>query len=503
MQFKEWEEPASSESPRRGLRWLMAEKKGRLLIFALALASVSIVLAIRLNAQQQSVAFVDVTVVPMDKDRTLPHQTVVVVGKTISQVGPSRSVKVPTGAMKIGGRGKFLMPGLADMHVHLIRSVATVNSQPSSSKDSPHPLIAPSASPDFERENLAIGLLFIANGVTTVRNMWGDPAVDAFARETDSGRALGPHVYSTGPITDGSPYFWSGSRIVDTESQAEAAVKQDKEAGYVALKVYNDLSADAYKWLVSAARTQGLPVVGHVPYAVGLRGVIAARQDSIEHLDGYWEALQPDPSAAANASTQTLIEKADLSKLPPIVESIRAADIWNCPTLVLDLILPEDTEWQRRLDLTPPALLERYHKMLPQWHANPALNRRAFQLDISITRILHQGGARLLLGTDTPKSTVLPGFSLLDEAQNFTEAGLTPYETIRAGTSEAAIFLHKENEFGTVAVGRRADLLLLDANPLEDVKNVSQRVGVMANGHWFTEADLQKRLAALRNSYRN
>ena len=481
----------------------MLKKKGRLLIFALALISAPIVLALRLNAQQQSLAFVDVTVVPMDKDRILPNQTVVVMGKRISQVGPLRSVKLPRGAMKIEGRGKFLMPGLADMHVHLIRSAVTVNSQPSNSKDAPRTLIAPSASAENERENQAMGLLFIANGVTTVRNMWGDPAVDAFARETDSGRALGPHVYSTGPITDGSAYFWSGSRIVDTESQAEAAVKQDKAAGYIALKVYNGLSADAYKWLVSAARTQGLPVVGHVPDAVGLRGVIAARQDSIEHLDGYWEALQPDSSAAADTSTQTLIEKADLSKLPPIAESVRAANIWNCPTLVLDLILPEDTEWQRRIDLTPPALLERYHKMLPQWHANSALNRRAFQLNISITRILHEGGARLLLGTDTPKSTVLPGFSLLDEVQNFREAGLTPYETIRAGTSDAAIFLHQENEFGTVAVGRRADLLLLAQNPLEDVKNVSKRVGVMANGHWFTEADLQKRLATLRNSYRN
>lgn len=481
----------------------MLKKKGRLLIFALALACASIVLALRLHAQQQSVAVVDVTVVPMDRDRILPHQTVVVMGKRISQVGPSRSVKLPRGAMKIEGLGKFLMPGLGDMHVHLIRSTVTGNSQLSSSKDAPHTLIAPSASAENERENQALGLLFIANGVTAVRNMWGDPAVDAFAKETDSGRALGPHVYSTGPITDGSPYFWSGSRIADTESQAEAAVKQDKAAEYIALKVYNGLSADAYKWLVSAARTQGLPVVGHVPDAVGLRGVIAARQDSIEHLDGYWEALQPDSSAAADASAQTLIEKADLRKLPPIVESIRAANIWNCPTLVLDLIVPEDTEWQRRIDLTPPALLERYHKMLPQWHANPALNRRAFELNISITRILHQGGARLLLGTDTPKSTVLPGFSLLDELQNFMEAGLTPYETIRAGTSDAAIFLHEENEFGTVAVGRRADLLLLEANPLEDVKNVSKRVGVMANGHWFTEADLQKRLAALRNSYRN
>ncbi|HEY1470223.1 MAG TPA: amidohydrolase family protein, partial [Candidatus Acidoferrum sp.] len=124
-----------------------------------------------------------------------------------------------------------------------------------------------------------------------------------------------------------------------------------------------------------------------------------------------------------------------------------------------------------------------------------------YKLNISITRALHQGGAQLLLGTDATKSNVLPGFSVHEELQHFVEAGLTPYEAIRAGTSDAAIFLHQESEFGVVATGRRADLLLLEANPLKDVKNVSKRAGVMVNGRWHTEAELQQRLAALRASY--
>ena len=120
--------------------------------------------------------------------------------------------------------------------------------------------------------------------------------------------------------------------MVETQAQAEAAVKEDKAAGYIALKVLNNLSADAYQWLVSAAKTEGLPVVGHVPKAVGLRGVITARQDSIEHLDGFWEALQPDSDAARNASVQQLLDRADLTKLPALVESIRKAAVWNCPS---------------------------------------------------------------------------------------------------------------------------------------------------------------------------
>ena len=135
------------------------------------------------------------------------------------------------------------MPGLADMHVHFIRSSITLKFHSSLSKDPALRTGMPaSASDDHERENQALGLLFVANGVTTVRNMWGDPAIDAFAKEVDSARALGPHIYSAGPITDGNPPEWEGSRVVETQSQAEEAVKQDKEAGYIALKVYSRLS---------------------------------------------------------------------------------------------------------------------------------------------------------------------------------------------------------------------------------------------------------------------
>jgi imidazolonepropionase-like amidohydrolase len=481
----------------------MLTKKRQLLLLVFALASASLALTPWLNAQQQPVAFVDVTVVPMDKEQLLLHQTVLVAGGRIAQVGPSASTKPPRGALSIDGKGKFLMPGLADMHVHFIRPATSIDSQPSaSSKPSVPTVIAASASADHEQENQAFGLLFVASGVTTVRNMWGDPGINAFAREVDSGRVLGPHIYATGPVTDGNPPVFVGGRAVETKSEAEAAVKQDKEAGYIALKVLNRLSLDAYNWLVSSAKAQGLPVVGHVPYAVGLRRVIEARQYSIEHLEGFWESLQPDESIAT-ASWRTLVEKADFSKLPPLVEAIQSGGVWNCPTLVLNQVLTDDAEWQRRIALVPPDIPGRYRKMYPQWNPDAALTLKAYQQSIFMMRVLHESGAHLLLGTDSFKPTVIPGFSLHQELQSFAEAGLTPYEAIRAGTVDAAIFLHQENEFGTVATGRRADLLLLEANPLQDVKNVSKRAGVMVNGHWLTEAELQHRLVDLRNSYQH
>lgn len=205
------------------------------------------------------IAFVDVNVVPMDREIVLPHQTVVVENGKIVALGSTLAVKIPHGARRINGKGRYLMPGLVDMHVHFIRPSVPGQFQAS-------------ASNNFELENQALALLYIANGVTTVRNMWGHPAIDAFAKEISSGRTLGPTIYSTGPITDGSPATWMGSRIVDTVEQAREAVRSDKEAGYVAIKVYDGLSKTAYETIVNEAREQHLAVVGHVPDAIGLRG---------------------------------------------------------------------------------------------------------------------------------------------------------------------------------------------------------------------------------------
>jgi imidazolonepropionase-like amidohydrolase len=448
-------------------------------------------LATWLNAQERPVAFVDVTVVPMDKEQTLPHQTVVVVGGRITQVASAVSAKVPHGALKIDGRGKFLMPGLADMHVHFIRPAAAGQFQPS-------------ASNDYAHENQALALLFVANGITTVRNMWGHPAVNDFAKEVDAGHILGPHTYSTGPVTDGNPSFWESARVVETREQAEEAVQSDKQAGYIAVKVVDHLSKEAYQALVAAARQQGLPVVGHVPTAVGLSGAIAARQDSIEHLTGFWEALQPDGSGAQKKTARELVQQADLKKLPALVQATKAADLWNCPTLAVgNHIIRTDAVWFQELSLVPPGIVERYRKAYTLNPDDPRFSPEARALNNAIVKALHDGGAHLLLGTDAVKPSVLPGFSLQEELEKFVATGMTPYEAIRAGTSDAAKFLHQENEFGVVSTGRRADLLLVEANPLEDVTNVSKRAGVMVNGHWLTEDELKQRLATLKASYQH
>jgi len=466
-------------------------------------ATILLLSVLSLQAQQKPTAIVNVTLVPMDHDGIIEHQTVVVQGGRIKAIGPSRSLRLPTGSQQIDGRGKFLMPGLADMHVHFVREALPQNA--SFSAPTPFgrtPGIPASASSDHEHENTAYALMFLANGITTVRNMWGSETIDAFAKEIDLGRVPGPHVYSTGPITDGNPADWQSVRIVETSAQAEEAVRSDKKHGYVAIKVYGGLSRDAYAAIVAAARGEGLPVVGHIPASVGLEGVLAAHQDSIEHADSFLPSLQPEGTGVRGKSLADIVRDADFSKLPAIAQAVKAANSWVCPTLVVDDLPRTDATWLEEASFVPPAVFERYRTMYPNKTTDPRTTTRGRAVDLAIVSALHNSGVRLLLGTDTVKPGTLPGFSLHDELENFVAAGMTPYEAIRAGTADAAEFLNQGREFGVVAVGRRADLLLLNANPLEDVKNTSKITGVMASGRWLTADELTHQLATLRSSYR-
>src|SRR5262245_5537712 len=204
-----------------------------------------------------AIAFVGVTVVPMDSERRIPDQTVLVRQGRVAEIGPSSSVQVPAGAQRIDGRGKFLMPGLADMHIHL-----------------------------WTQDDLT---LFLANGVTFVRNMWGSPQTLVWRDRVERGEVLGPGTYTAGPLLDGKPPVWNGSAVVESAEDAERAVTSQKKAGYDFIKVYKKLSPQAFDAIAATAKKEGLTFGGHVPAAVGLERALAAGQRSVEHLDGYFE----------------------------------------------------------------------------------------------------------------------------------------------------------------------------------------------------------------------
>lgn len=420
--------------------------------------------------------FVDVNVVPMDTAGVLENQVVVVRDGIISAVAPGSTTEIPEHTEIIDGTGGFLLPGLADMHVHV------------------------SNEEEF--------LLFIANGVTTARDMFGDQDRLAWREKVERGDVLGPTIYMSGPIIDGNPPFIEGSTVVETAEDAKRVVAEEKAAGYDFVKVYDFLSRDAYDALVSAARENGMPVVGHVPDAVGLNEVLAAGQASIEHLRGYAAALVSDPDQVTFGSEDWAL--ADTSKMRDLAGATRAAGVWNCPTLVVTQkwLPPEE---QRAL-FAKPAM--RY--IAPQVHAewDPdasylsffsteklAAVQRSHKQRLMMTRALHEAGARLLLGTDAGNPFVLAGFSIHEELANLVEAGLTPYEVLLTGTRFAAEFLDAPGQFGVVAPGARADLILTDGNPLDDVGAVAHPKGVMVRGRWLPRSELARMLDRLAEKY--
>lgn len=436
----------------------------------------------------QSIAFVNVNVVPFDRELILPEQTVIVRDGRIAEIGPAARVKIPAGATRIDGRGKYLMPGLADMHVHLYPGTGQQN--------------------DLASQQLQ---LFLANGVTTVRNMIGKPEHLLLRDRVAKGELPGPTIYTAGPPMLGN--------TVPTPADGERAVIEQKKAGYDLIKVHEGLSPETYAAIAATAKRVGIPFAGHVTASVGLKRALDARQTSIEHLDGYLQAMVADNSPVAPGPSQIVVgpvlEHIDESKIPALAAATRKAGVWNDPTLTLFKLIVSDTkpeelsQWPE-LQYVPAKMREAFTKQklsTADIDAPSSERQRYLQLRNKMLMALHAAGAKLLIGPDSPQFFLVPGFATLKEIQSFVDAGLSPYEAIEAATRNPGEYfaevMKTPREFGTVETGMRADLLLLDANPLESVANLSKRAGVMVRGRWLPESELRKmleNLAALNRS---
>jgi cytosine/adenosine deaminase-related metal-dependent hydrolase len=433
----------------------------------------TVLLALALLAEPPQI-FTNVTVLPMDREGALTDHAVVVADGRIVTVAPSAEIDVPADATAIDGSGKWLMPGLVDMHVHTW----------------------------VESEHV----LFLANGVTTVRNMFGSPTHLTWRAEVESGERLAPTIVTAGPIVDGSPPIWPGSTVVTTPEQAVEVVNAHVEQGYDFVKVYAVLPVEVYAALVEAAEDVGLPVDGHVPNAVGLGGVLVSGQRTLEHLIGYetWLEHPESPVAGRNdwMSRFQAWQHLDEERTPRAVVKTVEAGIWNCPTLVV--MQKWLTAEQRELELEQPYMKYVSEPQIGMWKNMTAnmtdeVMRAAASGDLARTelvRALHSGGAPILLGTDQGNPWVVAGFSVHQELANLVNAGLTPWEALRAGTRSPAECLEQTDEFGAVAAGLRADLVLLDADPTQDVGNAAKIAGVMVRGRWLPASDLQQRLEA-------
>lgn len=405
-------------------------------------------------------AFVGVTLLDMVHDAPLPDHTVLVEDGRIAAVGPSGGVAVPPDARRIDGRGRFLMPGLADMHVHL---------QDSS---------------DLR--------LFLANGVTTIRDLNGSPPLLTWRRLQAHDSLVAPALIVSGPLFAGPDIRWKNKVVPRTPAEARAMVVAQRDAGYDLIKVYDGLTRDAYDTLIATAAQVGMPVTGHIPEGVGLAGVLSARQ-SIEHADKIVFAAWD--------------HHLDEARLAPIADSIKRSGVWFTATLAsleqLDLVAHGRYDSLMRQPGVSRASLDAREwwsvvgRLSGQGRGSPTDGRFTpwTNFERHLVRVLFERGVPMLAGTDTPNAVMVPGYSLLVELEALQDDGIPPFAILRMATRNAGVWANHVPQFGTVTVGSRADLLLLAADPSGDVRNLRRRVGVMARGRWFTELELQAMVA--------
>ncbi|MFL6245267.1 MAG: amidohydrolase family protein [Thermoanaerobaculia bacterium] len=417
-------------------------------------------------ALAQTVVFKNVNVISMTSPKVAEKQTVIVTdGKIGSILGEGAMVKLPEGATVIDGTGKYLMPGLAEMHGHL-----------------PPP-------------NAPAGLLsdvlelYLANGITTLRVMLGHPGQLNIRDWMKEGKVVAPNLYLAGPSFNG--------QSINSPQEAIDKVIEEKKEGWDLLKVHPGLTLEEYDAMAKTAKKEGMRFVGHVPESVGLMHAIEMGQETLDHMDGYIEYLNGDKGPV------------DEKKLAAVVKKSKAAGVWIVPTSALWAVLYNGTPLETlksydELKYVPQNAVDTWAKMYEERTKQvPAeVSKNIMANRTRILRALHEGGVKILMGTDAPQQFTVPGFSLHRELLFMREAGMSNYEILKSGTVNAGQYFAKQDSFGTIEPGKRADLLLLNANPLEDITNVDKIEGVMVLGRWHSRADLDARLADIAKKYK-
>jgi len=436
-------------------------------------------------------AFVDVTVLPMDRERALTGQTVLVRDGRIAAVGPSASVRVPADAQRIDAKGKFLMPGLAEMHAHVLGP-----QQP-------------------EQLNRDLMFLYVANGVTTIRAMLGAPNQLVLREQLKKGEVLGPTMFVAAPSLNGNS--------APNPDTAMKLVRAHKAAGYDLLKLHPGLSRATYDSIVSVARAVGITFGGHVSQQVGIDRTLEVRQSTVDHLDGYIEGAVADPLKRRIMSPSEQVPFSEWmagvtdEKIDELARRTRDAGVWVVPTMFLWESLfasfaPESAATRQEMKYAPKQWVAGWitqkrnaSQANTQAGITPELAQQLLAHRRKLLKALADAHAPMLMGTDSPQMFNVPGFALHRELRLMGEAGLTPYQVLESGTKNVGLYverdLKQDGKFGTVVVGNWADLVLLDANPLESLDNVGKRAGVMVRGRWVPKSEIDSGLAALAARY--
>jgi imidazolonepropionase-like amidohydrolase len=446
---------------------------------------ISLTAIVAAQPREAVVAFADVNVIPMDRERVVANQTVLVRGQRIAEIGPASSVKVPADATRVDGRGKYLMPGMSEMHAHIPGGQA----------------------PDELIERTLY--LFTSAGVTTIRGMLGHPRHLPLRDRAAKGEIVSPTIYTSGPSFNG--------QSATTIEIATKMVADQKAAGYDLLKIHPGVTRPVFETIVAEANRRRIPFAGHVPADVGLHRALEAKYASIDHIDGFVEALVKEGTPADVLKDpgffgSNLVPYVDEKKIPALVAKTKAQGVWIVPTEnLLELFMSSEDPLQvagrPEMRYMPPTMVETWIKQRQQFLAQPGFSaeraRQFLALRKKLIKALHDGGVGLLLGSDAIQTMSVPGFSIHGELKAVAASGLTPYQVYVTGSRNVATFFGVPNEFGTVESGRRADLVLLDANPLAAVANFPKRSGVMVRGRWLPRSEIEKQLSTYASSTPN
>jgi len=460
-----------------------------LAVFFLSLILVPAPLSAQYWSLQDTFVVTDVNVVDVRRGTIFPDQVVIIEKNRIVDVGPRKSTRYPRNAPSASAHGGYLIPGLWDMHVHLVFGDWFPNAQQISLP------------------------LFVVNGVTGVRDMGSELAiVQKWRNDIEDGQLLGPRILSSGPMLDGPKPRFPSSIPVATPEDGRKAVDNLKQGGADFIKLQSLIPRDAVFAIAEEARKQEIAFEGHVPDSVRASEMSAAGMHSFEHLIGIFEGSSPleDEFLKGDKSESKFLVSYDPARASALAAILAKNQTWQCPTLVWEhggnLIDVTDFSKDARAKYVPASWKDKTWKTFTEqvkteFNTDDLATRQKFvDRELEVVQFLHKAGVPFLAGTDTPPGVyVFPGFSLHEELQRFVAAGFTPLEALQTATLNPALFFHRE-DFGTVEKGKIADLVLLEANPLEDIRNTQKIAAVILNGRYFSHADLEKILQKVENS---
>jgi hypothetical protein len=469
-----------------------------LLLLLLVLAGLGLNLTSS-STQPKRLVFTHVTVIDATGVPAKSDMTVAITGNRITELGPSTDFRIPKDAQVVDATGKFLIPGLWDMHVHWFR---------------------------YDKSFLQ---LFPVNGVTGVRIMWGAPLHLEWRKEIQEGTLLGPRMVIAGNILDGPNPIWPGSTAVSNEAEGRQAVSSTKQQGYDFVKVYSRLPRKAYFAIADEAKKEGIPFVGHVPQSVSVAEASDAGQKSIEHLNDIFLAcstreeelrkrlvnansnLRPGQRLASLEAlrplTRMMLETFSTQQANALAARLKQNHTWHCPTFTVSRsgAFMNDPTFRNdpRLKYMPAQLRASWNpandfRFSQRTQQDFDLVRVIYKKQIELVGLMHRAGVEFIAGTDVQNPFCFPGFSLHDELAIFVEAGLSPMEALQTATINPARFLGKEKDLGTVEQGKVADLVLLDANPLDDIRNTTKINSVVVNGRLLNRNALDQVLTQVQ-----